>query len=103
MPQLDINALRQAVAAGNYRITLHAKEQLTKRKVMVNEATRVITDGIVIEQHLDGYPYPKALFMSNVRDEPLYVSCSFDGIHAYIITVHWYDPEKWIDPWTRRK
>jgi hypothetical protein len=103
MPQLDIDALRQAVAAGDYRITIHAKDQLAKRTVMVTEAKRVVTDGAIIERHLDDYPYPKALFMSYVRGEPLYASCAFDGTHAYIITVHWYDPEKWVDPWTRRK
>jgi hypothetical protein len=103
MPQLAIEALRRAVAAGDYRITIHAKDQLAKRKVTVTEAKRVITDGAVIEQRLDDYPYPKALFMYYVRGEPLYASCAFDGTCAYIITVHWYDPEKWIDPWTRRK
>jgi hypothetical protein len=41
--------------------------------------------------------------MAYVHEEPLYVSCAFDGQTAYIITVHWYDPSVWIDPWTRRK
>jgi hypothetical protein len=41
--------------------------------------------------------------MALVREEPLYVSCAFDGSYAYIITVHWYDPAKWVDPWTRKK
>jgi hypothetical protein len=41
--------------------------------------------------------------MAKLRGEPLYVSCAFGGSHAYIITVHWYDPALWIDPWTRRK
>jgi hypothetical protein len=41
--------------------------------------------------------------MAHVRGEPLYVSCAFDGTLAHIITVHWYDPSVWIDPWTRRK
>jgi hypothetical protein len=22
--------------------------------------------------------------------------------YLYVITVHWLDPEKWEDPWTRR-
>jgi hypothetical protein len=41
--------------------------------------------------------------MAKVEGEPLYVSCAFDGNRAYIITVHRYDSERWLDPWTRRK
>jgi len=37
-------------------------------------------------------------------DKPLYVSVAFNqSSHLlYIITVHWFDPKKWVDPWTRR-
>ena len=42
-------------------------------------------------------------FAHRVRaGEPLYVACGFDGYRAHIITVHWMDPEKWIDWRTRR-
>ena len=42
--------------------------------------------------------------MQMVREkEPLYVSLGFTGEWVIIITVHWYDPRKWIDPCTRRK
>jgi hypothetical protein len=63
----------------------------------------VIAKGDVIEQHPDNRPDPKALFMAYVDEEPLYVSCAFDGSYAYIITVHRYDADRWIGPWTRRK
>ena len=41
--------------------------------------------------------------MTHIKGEPLYVSCAFDGTLTYIIIVHWYDPEVWLDPWTRRR
>ena len=36
--------------------------------------------------------------------KPLYVSLAYDPENdlLYIITVHWLDPRKWEDPWTRR-
>ena len=64
---------------------------------------RVVTTGDVIEESAESQPFPKALFMARVGGEPLYVSCAFDGEYAHIITAHWYDPNVWIDPWTRRK
>jgi hypothetical protein len=37
-------------------------------------------------------------------NRPLYLSLGYDEENdtLYIITVHWLDPEKWDDPWTRR-
>jgi hypothetical protein len=41
--------------------------------------------------------------MAFVGEEPLYVSCAFNGSFAYIITVHRYDANLWRDPWTRKR
>ena len=101
--QLDIPKLRRAVAENHYVITAHAKQRMGTRRVSDQDIKRVITTGDVVEQHLDAGPFPKALFMAKVRDVPLYVSCAFDGRFAHVVTVHWYDPSIWSDPWTRRR
>jgi hypothetical protein len=103
MPKLDIPPLRTAVAQDRYVITQHAKQRMGQRQVTDQDIKRVVVTGDVIEQHPKARPFPKALFMAKHKGEPLYVSCAFDGRTAYIITVHWYDPSVWIDPWTRRK
>jgi len=38
-------------------------------------------------------------------EKPLYISLAHDQARDYlhIITVHWLDPRKWEDPWTRRR
>jgi hypothetical protein len=35
---------------------------------------------------------------------PLYVSVGYDRTcdDLHVITVHWLDPRKWEDPWTRK-
>ena len=103
MPKLDIPALRSAVAANRYFITTHAKQRMGRRRVSDRDIKRVIATGDVIEQDPKARPLPKALFMAHVKGEPLYVACAFDGRFTHIITVHWYDPDSWVDPWTRRK
>lgn len=37
-------------------------------------------------------------------ERPLYVSVGYDRARNYlhVITVHWLDPRKWEDPWTRK-
>jgi hypothetical protein len=103
MPQLDIAAVRRAVEENRYLITQHAQQRIGLHRIRHADIKYVVTDGDVVEQHPDNKPDPKALFMAYVEGRPLYVSCAFDGNRAYIITVHRYDPERWLDPWTRRK
>ncbi|HZT34006.1 MAG TPA: DUF4258 domain-containing protein [Bryobacteraceae bacterium] len=103
MPQLDIAALRLAVKEDRYLITLHAQQRMGQRMITHADLKYAVANGDVIEEYPDNQPDPKALFMAFVRGEPLYVACAFDGNYAYIVTVHRYDPGKWVDPWTRRK
>jgi len=103
MAQLDIAALRKAVEENRYLITQHAQQRMGLRKITHADIQYVVAIGDVVEQYPDNKPDPKALFMAHVEGQPLYVSCAFDGNCAYIITVHRYDAERWLDPWTRRK
>jgi hypothetical protein len=101
--ELDITALRKSVLENRYVITTHAKQRMGQRKISDQEVKQAIVAGDVIEEYAAAAPFPKALFMKHIGGNPLYISCAFDGKPAYIITVHWYDPNLWIDPWTRRK
>jgi hypothetical protein len=44
------------------------------------------------------------MMAKTVDGRPLYVALGYDHTHDYlhIITVHWLDPDKWEDPWTRK-
>jgi hypothetical protein len=103
MPSIDLAALRAAVQENRYRISKHAQQRMGLRKVTHADLKHVITEGEVVEEYPDNRPDPKVLLMAFVQDEPLYVSCAFDGSYAYIITVHRYDPTRWVDPWTRKE
>jgi hypothetical protein len=104
MDDLDIEKIRQAVQANKIEISGHAKKPMGRRKIKFKEVVEIILSGEIIEQSPRDKPYPKCLILGFVREkEPLYVSCAFDGEIVYIITVHWQDPEKWLDPWTRKE
>lgn len=102
-PKLKIESLRKALANRRVYWTGHAKRQLLLRSIKRSEALLVIQNGSILEPHPDATPNPKCLMMGFVRNkEPLYVSLAFDGDFIIIITVHWMDSVKWVDPWTRR-
>ena len=65
----------------------------------------MIETGEIVEERPTARPYPKVLLMAQVDEgRPLYVSVAYDAAddRLYVITVHWLDPRKWEDPWTRR-
>ncbi len=97
--KIDLFRIRQLVKDGKYLI-----KRLAERGIRESEVAQIILKGRIIEETPDARPYPKCLIMDFVRkNQPLYVSCAIEGSIVFIITVHWYDPNKWIDPWTRRR
>ena len=104
MSYLNIADIRQALKEEKYIIKFHAKQRMGQRRVTDTQLSSIIMEGRIIEGHESAKPFPKCLILGYVRSgEPLYVSCAFDGEYVHIITVHWYDSAKWINPWTRRK
>ncbi len=76
-----------------------------QRGITREQALRVLHSGDIVEQHPRARPFPKCLLVGMVAPElPLYVSVGHDSRRDYlhIITVHWLDPRKWEDPWTRK-
>lgn len=98
--------IRQAVANNDYVLTYHARTRKSERGIEEREIIETILHGEVVERYPHDQPCPKCLFMYPVRPgEPLYISCAYDqaGQVAVIVTVHWFDPEYWLDWRTRRR
>ena len=99
-----IDEIRKAILRNDYIISRHARARKNQRGITYKEIIQAILQGEVVEQSPNASPYPKCLFMHPVRlDEPLYVACGYNAsqMNTVIITVHWFDPEKWTDWRTR--
>jgi hypothetical protein len=102
---LDLPTIRRAANAQRILWRYHALMRATQRGVTRAQALRVIQEGEILEQQPRARPYPKCLMMRLIEpDRPLYVALAYDQRRDYlhIITVHWLDPSRWEDPWTRR-
>ena len=96
--------IRKQVTRSNYVISHHAIVRMGLRQVLEDEVVQTVLNGKVIERNPNSRPFPQCLFMYPVRPtEPLYVACGYGRGRAHIITVHWFDPDKWIDWRTRRR
>lgn len=99
-----IEKIRKQVSQNNYKMSYHARINKGHRKIKDSEIIETILKGEVIEKNPNARPHPKCLFMLPIRgNQPLYVVCADTGQNARIITVHWHDPNKWIDWKTRRQ
>lgn len=102
---LALPTIRATARAGRIKWRYHALLRAYQRGVTRDQALRVLEAGEIIEQRSRAKPFPKCLMMAMVAPErPLYVSVGYDRAQDYlhVITVHWLDPRKWEDPWTRR-
>jgi hypothetical protein len=101
---LNLSSIRAAAKAGRIKWRYHALLRAYQRGISREQAHQVINMGEIIEQRPRARPFPKCLLMAMVGpDRPLYVSVGYDQARGYlhVITVHWLDPRKWEDPWTR--
>ena len=102
---LSLEKVRAAAAAGRIKWRYHALQRARQRGITRQQAKEVIQIGEIIEEHPDEEPFPKCLLMAEIQPgKPLYVSLVYDEAedYVYILTVHWLDPNKWDDPWTRK-
>lgn len=102
---LKLSSIRAAARAGRIKWRYHALLRAYQRGITREQALQVVNNGEIIEQRPRARPFPKCLLMATVEpDRPLYVSVGYDRARNYlhVITVHWLDPRKWEDPWTRK-
>lgn len=98
-----IEKIRENFKLGKVKFSIHAQERIDERKVLISEIEKVISTGEIIEKYPDDKPYPSYLILGYVRNnQPLYVLCAL-GENLIIVTVHWFDPEKWINHKTRKR
>lgn len=98
-----IEQIRQKFIAGKYQLSRHCQRRCDSRGITLSEIKEVILNGEIIETYPKDSPYPSCLILGYVRvNQPLYMLCGL-GHMVHIITVHWLDPDKWLDPKTRRE
>ena len=98
-----LKEIQEKVLKGDFKITRHAQRRCDTREISLEEIKHCISTGEITEHYPNDKPYPSCLILGYVKHHrPLYVLCALGDI-VHIITVHWLDPSKWLDPKTRRE
>jgi len=73
-----------------------------QRNISIDETVYALSNGEIIEQYPDDYPYPSALILA-VNGEPLHVVAGIGGGCLWIITAYNPTLDKWESDYKTRK
>jgi hypothetical protein len=100
---MNIEKIADLIRKRKYRLTVHAQKRMDQRGITLDELKEIFMNGAIVEEYPDDKPYPSCLIMGRIRGGfPLYAVVGVEKI-IHVITVHWLDPSKWLDPKTRRE
>ena len=88
--------IKNAILGGNYRFSIHARRQMSDRRITLEEVEEAISSGEVIENYPEDKYRPSCLilgFTSSFR--PLHIQCCKPIPEAVIVTCYEPDPGEW--------
>lgn len=101
---IDIEKLQQYFENDTVFITEHAAERFRQRGIKISDIKCAITNGEIIEQYPDDYPFPSCLILGNERTgKKIHVCISDEGTASRIITAYYPDVTKWSKDMKTRK
>jgi len=98
-----IDEIRNLVLDEQFEITVHARERMAERGVSTEDLIRLITNGEIIEDYPDDFPYPSALILGYTLEASFHVVAAKGRNMVKIVTVYQADEEKWLNHRTRKR
>lgn len=104
MKELTIEFIRALSNEGKIKWTLHIIRKLHERGIYREDVYHAISNGCIIEQYPEDYPYPSCLlFGTDMKGNPLHVVIGSDGTILYLITSYFPDSENFKNDYMTRK
>jgi hypothetical protein len=101
---MSINEIQQLCASDSIRWTDHAVKRLIQRDITRPEVKFVLSNGEIIEQYPDDYPYPSCLVLGITNERRyLHIVCGIGGGELWIVSAYCPDTDKWEDDLRTRK
>ena len=103
---MDRNKFKIAIEDGNIEWQRHAFERMMEREISREIIKKVLLSGEIIEDYPDDKPYPSALFLGWLKEEPFHVIAAIDSLNdcCFVITAYRPDLEHFESDYkTRRK
>ena len=104
MSELNIELLRRLCNEGAIIRSVHAMERLQERGITKSDVYSALTNGKIIEQYPDSFPYPACLVLGlDEKEIKIHVVCGCNGAVIKIITAYYPDEDKFDSSGENRK
>ncbi len=102
---MNRDKLKQAIDQRKVLWLQHALERMMERNIPRSLVLEALVYGDIIEEYADDRPYPSALFLNIIENEPLHVIAAMDEMsgYCYIITAYRPSPEIFHPDWRTRR
>ena len=95
---ITIDRLRKYYAEDAVFVTEHASLRFRQKGIKAKDIRVVVSNGEIIEQYPDNYPYPSCLiYGKDSQNRVVHVCMSDEGSSSRIITAYYPDPNKWSE------
>jgi len=91
--QMDRDRLIEAIRNGFIEWQTHALERMMKRGISTEIVKEVLLTGEIIEDYPDDKPFPTALFLGWLQEEPFHVVTALDPVSGYCFVITVYRPD----------
>jgi len=86
------------------RWTSHILERLFQRNIRIKDVKVALTNGEIIEQYPNDYPFPSCLVLGHTSaGQPLHVVCGSNGTELWLVTAYFPNPVEWSDDFRQRR
>ena len=88
----DLHGLRRSIEKGHVQWQRHALERIFQRSIKREDVFEVLLTGEIIEEYPDDKPWPSALFLGWLNDQPLHVVAAYSREAQKVAIITVYEP-----------
>ena len=86
------------------RWTNHILERIFRRGILVDDVLNALTNGEIIEQYPDDYPFPSCLVLGYTRaGKALHIVCGSNGMELWLVTAYIPTRDEWTEDLRQRR
>lgn len=101
---MNIELIKELVKSQKIRWTNHMVVRLLQRNISQEDIENAISNGEIIEEYENDYPYPSCLVYGiNFNNNVIHIVCGVNDNELWIITAYYPDKEKWDETLKIRK
>lgn len=99
----NMDDIRKALKKDNIQWSGHILARMQQRGIKIKDIIECLSNGDIIENYEDDYPYPSCLVLGKAYDKSIHVVCALEGDNIWMITAYYPAESEWLDDFKTRR